>query len=702
MSAPTFKLGPQIERDARVRPYAMDGNRPTEWRVLWVYAIDASLTRSDGEIAKVRIPYEKCDPGPKGGLFETDMTYHGAGATYTYRSVELDDAAMLRNRGTKPDEANAEFHGQMVYAIASLTYEAFRSALGRTPGWAFDPREGEDHARLVLQPFAMESRNAYYDRREKAIRFGFFRTDEREKSTFPPGKTVYSTMSSDIIAHEVSHAILDGLRPYFAEVTRPDVPAFHEAFADLMAIFQRFHFRGFLDAQLSGGNGDLCKTKLIGALAPEFGAAAMLGDSVRQYVVNNDSNAKRYDPKEMQPHRRGAVLTAAVLAAFFEIVGKRTRPLIRIRTGGRDELEPGELSADLLSQMTYIVQRTAAQFRSICIRAIDYCPPVDIDFGDYLRALVTADHELVPDDRYGYREALISAFRERGIYPASVSTMSERSLRWNPPQHDLAPIPAMSLQNLEFSGDPGDTPDVESNRRNAQRLGEAIANDPDLQEEIRLVTPGSGDDEMEPFEIASFRGTRRGGPDGQITFDVIADVVQTGWTRLPDGAMAPIRNGATLVIDEAGTVKYVIRKPMTEVRRKEYEDYISNGGRKYWTEDAGKRLGLRDDVFAHLCGGEPPRTRDTSSGKSWVIVSCPEDEDVRDRHPLEAGSKTIKANKPVKLSTVGETVMVMACDDGRLFFWRGEIETGFGNKKKPFPVMLKRISQADLDMERSR
>ena len=55
---------------------------------------------------------------------------------------------------------------------------------------------------------------------------------------------------------------------------------------------------------------------------------------------------------------------------------------------------------------------------------------MDITFGDYLRALITADADLVPDDPKRYRLAFIEAFRERGIYPLDVRTLSEDSLRW--------------------------------------------------------------------------------------------------------------------------------------------------------------------------------------------------------------------------------------------------------------------------------
>ncbi|MEK7738265.1 MAG: hypothetical protein AAB319_11000, partial [Pseudomonadota bacterium] len=42
---------------------------------------------------------------------------------------------------------------------------------------------------------------------------------------------------------------------------------------------------------------------------------------------------------------------------------------------------------------------------TVSIRAIDYCPPVDLRFGDFLSALLTADQELFPDDsKYRFRE----------------------------------------------------------------------------------------------------------------------------------------------------------------------------------------------------------------------------------------------------------------------------------------------------------
>ena len=69
----------------------------------------------------------------------------------------------------------------------------------------------------------------------------------------------------------------------------------------------------------------------------------------------------------------------------------------------------------------------------MCIRALDYCPPVDLTFGDYLRALITADYDLVRDDDLGYRIAVVEAFRQHGIYPHDVRSLSIDSLRWQEP-----------------------------------------------------------------------------------------------------------------------------------------------------------------------------------------------------------------------------------------------------------------------------
>src|SRR4029078_1758374 len=74
--------------------------------------------------------------------------------------------------------------------------------------------------------------------------------------------------------------------------------------------------------------------------------------------------------------------------------------------------------------------QNATIFLTMCVRAIDYLPVVDPTFGDFLRALVTADRFLFPDDFGKKRATLIEAFRRRGIYPDGVMSLAEDRMLW--------------------------------------------------------------------------------------------------------------------------------------------------------------------------------------------------------------------------------------------------------------------------------
>jgi hypothetical protein len=51
---------------------------------------------------------------------------------------------------------------------------------------------------------------------------------------------------------------------------------------------------------------------------------------------------------------------------------------------------------------------TAAQhLLGMCVRAIDYLPPVEFEFPDFLAALLVSDAEIVPDDKHGYRDTVL-------------------------------------------------------------------------------------------------------------------------------------------------------------------------------------------------------------------------------------------------------------------------------------------------------
>src|SRR5207245_2345351 len=93
-------------------------------------------------------------------------------------------------------------------------------------------------------------------------------------------------------------------------------------------------------------------------------------------------------------------------------------------------LPAGAIHPDLTRRLAAEAVKSATHILNMSIRALDYIPPVDITFGEYLRGLITADSDLVEDDRHNYRVAFVEAFRRRGIYPLDLPTLSVDTLRW--------------------------------------------------------------------------------------------------------------------------------------------------------------------------------------------------------------------------------------------------------------------------------
>jgi hypothetical protein len=168
-----------------------------------------------------------------------------------YEPVNLDDPSILAQDGLAPSEGTPQFHQQMVYAVASLTIKNFERALGRRSLWSPRPKPPGLHPKndsvfvrkLRVYPHALREANAYYSPVKVGLLFGYFKATEDDPGDHVPGGMVFSCLSHDIIAHETTHAILDGIREHFNEPTGPDAAAFHEGFADIVALMQHFTAR---------------------------------------------------------------------------------------------------------------------------------------------------------------------------------------------------------------------------------------------------------------------------------------------------------------------------------------------------------------------------------------------------------------------------------------------------------------------------
>jgi hypothetical protein len=381
-------------------------------------------------------------------------------------------------------------------------------------------------------------------------------------------------MSQDIVAHETTHAILDGMHRGFIEPTNPDTLAFHEGFADIVALLQRFTNSQLLEDQLARCRGDLESETVLGSLAIQFGRATGGRGALREAIGFVDGagvwHRNTPDPSSyrntIEPHQRGALLVAAVFDALLAIYRSRTNDLFRIYTGGTGVLKPGAIHPDLVHRLAQEATRAARHVLHMCIRALDYLPPVDLTFGEYLRGLITADHDLYSVDEYGYRIAVVEAFRRRGIYPRDVETLSVERLLWEPTDIPRTPTTSALLASLKaFAEDAIYTRKREDQfRRSAtarDQIKALLSNNADL-------APTIGIDPNLDFEVTELRCAHRTGPCGLVRPEAVVAIVQRR------GAFS---GGSTLIIDLfEPCIKYGIRKSIANrVREKATEEFLN-------------------------------------------------------------------------------------------------------------------------------
>jgi hypothetical protein len=623
-------------------------------RRLQVFAFDPLLsTRIDTlGVNQITVPVpweESLAPGPVGEYLEV-VDHDPAGGCY-YEPVDLNDPRLLATDGLAPSEGNPQFHQQMVYAVAMTTIRHFEQALGRRALWSprqpseMDRSGGQEEyvQRLRIYPHALREANAYYSPVKRALLFGYFPASSSVPGRNLPGGTVFTCLSHDIVAHETTHALLDGMHHRFIEPSNPDVLALHEAFADVVALMQHFSFPGVLRHQIAQTRGDLSSQSLLGQLARQFGEAVGRYGALRDAIGTIDPETKAWKPAQpdpvayqttFEPHARGSILVAAVFDAFLAIYSARVADLLRIATAGSGVLPPGDLHPDLVSRLAGEAAKSAQHVLTMCIRALDYCPPVDLTFGEYLRAIVTADTELVRDDDRGYRIAMIEAFRRRGLYPEGVRSLAPDSLLWRgvdeePDAPDRDPplgVPERSpvlganswnlsagrermfryarklrielhswLGRLRESGDPAAL---------SALTGLALGDDAPAS----ILRDGEG---RPRFEVHAVYPARKVGPDGQLALNLVVELTQRrkGFVdadrqaRVDRGLGVAVkedftfRGGCTLVFDlETATPRYVIRKSiLSEARLRRRREYLA-------TSQGGS---LRATYFGPNDGNEP-------------------------------------------------------------------------------------------------
>jgi hypothetical protein len=564
-------------------------------RWLRTFAFDPMSTRLSGEFLTVTVPYEPdLEAGPAGELLQV-VDYDPARGKW-YAPVNLNDPFILAQDGLKPAEGDPRSHQQIVYAIAMSVIERFERYLGRR----FRFRGGK---KLGMVPHAFEGRNAFFDPSREAVLFGYYRANAEDPGPNLPNQIIFTCLSSDIIAHELTHGIVHRLRPYFSEATNADVFAWHEAFADLIALFQHFAYREVVVDAVAATSAQIDVGSALFDLASEFGQSTGRGAALRSAIADQQRTPARFQAAT-EPHERGACFVAAVFDAYLDRFQAAIADLLRIATAGTGVLPEGKLHPDLVARVATEAVVTADRFLGMVVGAFDYLPPVDVTFSDVIRAIVTSDHALHPDDGRGLRGTLVEALRRRGIIPEKVHSLTDDALKWpspdgrlslrdNNPKVPLEDLILAATMDLDSSGEPGEryrapkvpledpilaaTTDLDSAGEPGERY--RVPNDSPVLGSKRVYTAltrwarthavAIGLEPSLPIALSSVHVTYRRAQDRQPLPKIVVqytqrrpDLEEKFQPDLPAEQRTPLRAGTTLIARANGEVKYIVAKPL--------------------------------------------------------------------------------------------------------------------------------------------
>ena len=312
-----------------------------------------------------------------------------------------------------------------VFGTVFHTIQMFqeKESLGRPVGWAFNAPQ------LLVIPRAGEMANAYYERDSHSLQFFYF---EHPKKA---GQIVYTSQSRDIITHETSHAILDGIAPALYNAITPQSLALHEGFADLMALLSSFESQELRVRALAKTGGTLDCSNDFSELANEFGEA--LDRTNLKHYLRDLYNQKTLDPNDIsnrvarnEPHELCQVLTGALYAVMVQLHKERSAQIAY-----REQISEFSASGKALAI-------SAGKFKRRLVRALDYLPQGEVSFADYGRAILTVDKFTHPDEQTNtVRHVLIDEFVRRKIVPNPDTLKVKFS-------SDVAAVKALNLPEL--------------------------------------------------------------------------------------------------------------------------------------------------------------------------------------------------------------------------------------------------------------
>ena len=392
---------------------------------------------------------------------------------------------------------------------------------------------------------------------------------------------MFTCLSHDIVAHETTHAILDGMHRHFGDPTNPDVLAFHEAFADIVALLQHFTMREILEDQIAHSRGDLESETMLGSLAVQFGRATGRRGAMRDAIGTFDDQGVWHrlkpDPSDYtkitEPHRRGSLLVAAVFDAFLMIYKRRTAdliastpaapvfcsraPSIPIWCGAwrTKPPSPRRTFCTHASALSTTCRRSTSPSANTCAAS---SPPISI----WCRTI---------------RSATASHLSKRSAAAASTppTSIRSRSIRcagraWNRRRRQPLSFHPRALKRFADECLYIDDRRKLFNRTRSERARMHEQIKKALGADKELARPFGIDPSLN-FEVHELRRAERTGPDGRPHPQVIVAITQQRPIDVPNSKGGyQFLGGSTLIIDlKKPELKYAIRKRIDQKDREQ-------------------------------------------------------------------------------------------------------------------------------------
>lgn len=566
-------------------------------RRLTVIAQDPDVTANGGVLmTTVEVPAEHLLPGPCGHRVHVVDYDSSTNTFYRPRQGDWDGDPYRDITDREKLEGDPHFHAQNVYGIVSSTLLTFEAALGRHVSWGFEYGTHQ----IKVAPHAFAEANAFYSRRDEGLMFGYF-TSLRDR------RTVYTCLSHDVVAHETTHAVLDGLRRQYARPSSADQAAFHEGYADIVALLSVFRSEEMIRHGLAGIRPSrdglfrlgsvqdmILDRSFLTGLAGQIGRAVepLKRDALRRSVKLKPSVRYLEQEEYQEAHTRGEILVAVVLQAFLSIWWSRLLGKVGLADSPVGKLRPDE--ANRRVEVWRVVEEGSKSARHLLhalIRALDYMAPVDISFGDFLSAIITADSEVFPDDsKYRYRDVLLKSFADFGIKPSSTAGGSGGG--WQRPTYNFSyghshadPMRWDREAIFRF---------IWENREPLNLVGDALTMVESVRPVVRTAADGFVLREVvvEYFQLLTLRA------------DELKQIGLRAPDKMPNWQSIRLYGGGTLVFDEFGQLKFDIANKLKSPRQNERLEELWRRGqfRKSETERRFAQLhrerGLRQPILA--------------------------------------------------------------------------------------------------------